>query len=109
VSTARVPYNESNQIWTSGTDLDCPGNFFWCTREKSFAEKEVFWAAGQPDSSAGDCVHIIMDKKANHSLLFTADCNNQKHFVCEVRKAGRVSRTLVEECMELWDISGGAI
>lgn len=53
-------------------------------------------------------MHFSVDKTANYSKLVTGDCNQEKYFVCEVRKVGTVGKSTAVECMELWDISKGA-
>jgi hypothetical protein len=90
--------------WTSGSDLDCPNKFFWCSKESEFAEGQVPWQSGHPDSNAGDCVHAEIGKDV---LFATNNCSTELNFVCETRKKGTDFQGLTFECMDFWDVSEG--
>jgi len=76
---------ESNKtigsFWTSGTDVDCPGKYHWCTADLPFRHKQVNWEAGHPREKGG-CVYVKTGE--NSSTYFTADCEDEMQFFCEV-------------------------
>jgi hypothetical protein len=91
--------------WTSGSDLDCPKRFFWCSKESEFINAQVSWKSGHPDSNSGACVHAEVGK--NITFLATSDCSARLNFVCETRKKGTDFEGLTFECMDLYDVSDG--
>jgi len=98
-----------DEYWTSGSDSDCPSNYFWCSKEAQFVKSQVFWKAKHPDPAIGNCVHVqvaINDTKQNLEMG-TSSCADEKYFVCEVRQVGTTGRGLALECMALWDITEG--
>jgi hypothetical protein len=98
-----------NEYWVSGTDKNSTGKFQWCSANKLFNPSELFWAPGEP-SGAGECVFI---KKTNSSLkentLSTANCSEEKSFLCEVRVSGTAGIALQKECSETWNVTTGKI
>jgi hypothetical protein len=101
---------QDGEYWTSGTDLDCPGKYFWCSSGMSFNNLNIPWIDGHPDSSAGDCVYVnIKNSSSNRTAVGTGDCSLAKHFVCETRYKGTELQGMTTECMELWDVKQGKI
>jgi hypothetical protein len=94
--------------WTSGTDVDCPDKFTWCSKEAQFASSQVQWKSGHP--STGDCVHVqIRNGSQNGTVFGTSDCGEKFNFVCEMRQKGTEGRALAVECMALWDVTEGIV
>jgi len=86
----------------AGTDKDCDGKHRWCSIDKNFVSKEVKWKTGHPKLEL-DCVYL---ENATH-FLATADCSEEKNFLCEVRNEGTYGKAMQEECATLWDIDTG--
>jgi len=51
---------------------------------RDFISEEIAWASGEPKTSGGDCVTVRFGKNLTDSDFATADCSEQKNFVCEV-------------------------
>jgi hypothetical protein len=49
--------------------------------EKDFIPAEINWKQGHPK---GGCTSIEMQYTANATVLATADCTEEKQFLCEV-------------------------
>jgi len=97
-----------DEYWTSGTDLDCPDKYFWCSKESEFSAFQTTWKSGHPDASAGDCVHVqVANGTDGMSPFGSSNCSEKKQYFCEVRQRGTPGRALAVECMALWDVSEG--
>jgi hypothetical protein len=86
----------------AGSDLECQGNFHWCSAGKDFYNKEVRWKTGHPKPE----FHCVYMENATQ-LLVSADCNEEKRFLCEVRKQNTYAKAMQEECAEIWGIFEG--
>jgi hypothetical protein len=94
--------------WTSGTDAECPDNYFWCSKDSKFTASQIAWQTGHPSASEGDCVHVqVKNGSQNGTVLGTSNCNEKKLYVCEIRQKGTEGRALAVECMSLWDVTEG--
>jgi hypothetical protein len=65
--------------------------------EKDFIPAEINWKQGHPK---GGCTSIEMQYTANATVLATADCTEEKQFLCEVFFSARsdlVNDTLVSK------------
>jgi len=74
----------AGEYWTSGLDAGCDGNFRWCSLDRAFLKKEVYWAPLEPNRKRGDCVVTNTSIAHRNSLLFTENCSVKKKFICEV-------------------------
>ncbi|XP_065346287.1 uncharacterized protein LOC135943583 [Cloeon dipterum] len=88
--------------WLSGTDLGCDSNFRWCSLGRDFIDPEIRWKQGHPKAGL-DCVYV--EARNGSVVLATANCDEQKQFVCEVRKKGTSQVALQNECLETWQIT----
>jgi hypothetical protein len=68
-------------FWTSGTDKDCSGKYRWCSMDKDLIPAEINWKKGHPK---GGCTSIEMQYTTNATVMATADCSEEKQFLCEV-------------------------
>ncbi|XP_065345785.1 uncharacterized protein LOC135943256 [Cloeon dipterum] len=93
-------------FWLSGTDLGCDSNFRWCSRSQDFVGPELRWKAGHPQAGL-DCVYL--EVRNGSALLVTANCNEEKNFLCEVRKKATFQKGMQAECAETWDITADQI
>jgi len=74
---------------------------------RRFDPDEVTWAPGEPTSNF-HCTYL-KNKGSNQSALATADCGEEKRFICDVRKKGTDGLAMQQECLEIWGISAGDI
>ncbi|XP_065345600.1 uncharacterized protein LOC135943114 [Cloeon dipterum] len=89
-------------FWISGTDLGCDSNFRWCSLDRGFVDAELKWKAGHPQTG----LHCVYLEVRNASvLLVTANCTEEKDFLCEMRKKNTIQRAMQTECAETWDIT----
>ncbi|XP_065340561.1 uncharacterized protein LOC135939885 [Cloeon dipterum] len=95
----------SDVFWTSGTDLDCKGNYRWCSVDRAFVKSEVRWANIKPIVKSERCVTIQMSDMETNTALQTADCSAIKRFVCEVRQSGTTVQSIQDECIDLIGLS----
>ncbi|CAB3370396.1 Hypothetical predicted protein [Cloeon dipterum] len=93
-------------FWLSGTDLGCDSYFRWCSRSQDFVNPELRWKAGHPQAGL-DCVYL--EVRNGSVLLVTANCNEEKNFLCEVRKKATFQKAMQAECAETWDITADQI
>jgi len=100
-------YGIKGDYWVYGTDSGSPGNFHWCGNVQKFDSKEVKWAPGEPNPNF-NCVYL-KNMGRNASALATADCSENKTFICDVRKKGTDGMAMQQECLEIWGISKGKI
>jgi len=89
-------------LWLSGTDKDCEGNYQWCSIGRKFVNKEMKWKSGHPIAEL-DCVYL----ESGTQLLASANCSEQKNFLCEVKKEGTSRKAMQQECAEIWKITEG--
>ncbi|CAB3370452.1 Hypothetical predicted protein [Cloeon dipterum] len=99
---AKFAPNTFGDFWLSGTDLGCPSNFRWCSRNLDFVEPEIKWKDGHPKPDL-DCVYL--EVRNGSQLLATANCTEKKNFLCEIRKKATSQKAMQTECAEIWDIS----
>ncbi|CAB3370426.1 Hypothetical predicted protein [Cloeon dipterum] len=89
-------------FWISGTDLGCDSNFRWCSLNRGFVDAELKWKPGHPQIG----LHCVYLEVRNESvLLVTANCTEEKDFLCEMRKKNTIQRAMQVECAETWDIT----
>jgi hypothetical protein len=75
----------ASDYWTSGTDKNCDTSYRWCALGKNFLPKEIRWGSGEPNQANGDCVYVKFSNVSWESTaLHTANCIEEKHFICEV-------------------------
>ncbi|XP_065340132.1 uncharacterized protein LOC135939591 [Cloeon dipterum] len=98
---ARKYRDIADEFWTSGTDLDCKGNFRWCSVDRAFLKSEVLWAAGEPNGKEGRCVTIKMSTMFGSTTLQTTDCGAKKRYVCEARQSGTTVKSILNRCTTL--------
>ncbi|XP_065344301.1 uncharacterized protein LOC135942218 [Cloeon dipterum] len=89
-------------FWLSGTDLDCDSNFQWCSLGRDFVNPELRWKQEHPKAGL-DCVYV--EARNGSVMLASANCDEQKLSLCEVRKRGTSQVALQNECMEIWQIN----
>ncbi|CAB3360500.1 Hypothetical predicted protein [Cloeon dipterum] len=89
------------EFWTSGTDLDCDGNYRWCSVDRAFVKSEVLWAAGEPNRKKGLCVTIKTNSNETDTTLQTSDCNAKKRYICEARQPGTLVKVVQKECVAI--------
>ncbi|CAB3387189.1 Hypothetical predicted protein [Cloeon dipterum] len=97
-------YNSENfgDFWISGTDLGCPSDYHWCSLNRDFVNPEIRWKDGHP-MAGRNCVYLEIRNES--MLLATADCNEEKMFLCDVRKNATIRRGMQGECAEIWNIT----
>ncbi|XP_065349815.1 uncharacterized protein LOC135945828 isoform X2 [Cloeon dipterum] len=89
--------------WLSGTNLGCTSNFRWCTLDRDFVNPELRWKEGHPVKGL-NCVYL--EARNESSLLATADCAEEKNFLCDVGRSAASSQLQIQsECAEIWNIS----
>jgi hypothetical protein len=93
---------DDEDYWVYGTDTGVPGNFHWCSNWREFEPNEIAWAPGEPNSQF-HCVYL-KNMGVNKSVLATADCDEKKKFLCDVRKKGTGAMAQQQECKEIWGI-----
>ncbi|CAB3386909.1 Hypothetical predicted protein [Cloeon dipterum] len=93
-------------FWLSGTDLGCDSNFRWCSLGRDFVDPELRWKQGHPKAGL-DCVYV--EARNGSMMLASANCDEQKLFVCEVRKKGTSQVALQNECLEIWQITSAEL
>ncbi|XP_065346726.1 uncharacterized protein LOC135943983 [Cloeon dipterum] len=99
-------YNDiSGEFWTSGTDMDCEGNYRWCSVDRAFLKHEINWAAGEPNSNRGHCVTTKTTGQATSTTLQTSECTAKKRYICEVRQSGTTVEAVQKECIALMGLS----
>ncbi|XP_065336698.1 uncharacterized protein LOC135937474 [Cloeon dipterum] len=105
ITTKYAPYSFGD-FWLSGTDLNCPSNFRWCSLGRDFVDSELKWKTGHPKADL-DCVYLEVRNRS--LLLASANCAENKTFLCEVRKKATAQRAMQTECAEIWDITSDQI
>ncbi|CAB3388505.1 Hypothetical predicted protein [Cloeon dipterum] len=93
-------------FWISGTNVDCPSTFRWCSRNLDFIDSELKWKAGHPVSGLG-CVYL--EVRNGSVLLATADCSENKTFLCDIRKNQTSQKAMQAECANIWNITSAQI
>ncbi|XP_065350421.1 uncharacterized protein LOC135946222 [Cloeon dipterum] len=101
-------YNSENfdDFWISGTDLGCPSDYHWCSLNRDFINPEIRWKDGHPKAGP-NCVYLEVRNES--MLLATADCKEEKMFLCDVRKNATIRRGMQGECAEIWNITSDQI
>ncbi|CAB3370367.1 Hypothetical predicted protein [Cloeon dipterum] len=93
--------------WLSGTDLGCPSNFRWCSLDRDFINPELIWKAGHPIKGL-NCVYL--EARNESSLLATADCAEEKNFLCDVRRSAASAQLGTQnECAEIWNVTSSEV
>ncbi|CAB3360421.1 Hypothetical predicted protein [Cloeon dipterum] len=93
-------------FWLSGTASGCNANFHWCFLDFDFNNKDLKWKEGHPVAGL-DCVYL--EARNESVLLATADCNEQKQFLCDVQKRGQSQVAKLNECLETWQVNDGEL
>ncbi|XP_065345699.1 uncharacterized protein LOC135943178 [Cloeon dipterum] len=89
-------------FWLSGTDLGCPSDFWWCSLNRGIINSELKWKTGHPKSGL-DCIYL--ESRNGSVLLASADCTEEKKYLCEARKKATVQKGTQGECAEIWNIT----
>jgi Lectin C-type domain len=85
LSNLAIKYPEFvGDMWTSGSDLNCVGAFRWCSVNRAFIKKEVRWGEKEPNLKRGNCVMARLHVNESQNTFSTANCKDEKQFVCEV-------------------------
>ncbi|CAB3389117.1 Hypothetical predicted protein [Cloeon dipterum] len=96
-------YSENlGDFWLSATDLGCPSDYHWCSLNRDFVHPEIRWKDGHPKAGP-NCVYLEVRNES--MLLATADCNEEKMFLCDVRKNATFRRGMQGECADIWNIT----
>ncbi|XP_065345481.1 uncharacterized protein LOC135943020 [Cloeon dipterum] len=94
-------------FWLSGTGSGCDSNFRWCSLGRDFVNSELKWKAGHPKVGL-NCVYL--EARNESVLLATADCAEQKYFLCEAKKAANSSQLGTQaECADIWNVTSEQI
>ncbi|XP_065345464.1 uncharacterized protein LOC135943002 [Cloeon dipterum] len=93
-------------FWISGTNVDCPSTFRWCSRNLDFIDSELKWKAGHPKDGL-NCV--FLEVRNGSVLLASADCAENKTFLCDVRKNQTSQKAMQAECAGIWNITSAQI
>jgi hypothetical protein len=80
--------------------MQCSGNYHWCSVERDFNNKETKWKSGHP-KALQSCVYL----ESSSQQLVSSDCNEEKRFLCEIKKEGTFAKAAQHECAEIWQIS----
>ncbi|XP_065345884.1 uncharacterized protein LOC135943331 [Cloeon dipterum] len=93
--------------WLSGTDLGCPSNFRWCSLDRDFVNPELIWKEGHPIKGL-NCVYL--EARNESSLLATADCAEEKNFLCDIRRSAASAQLGTQnECAEIWNVTSSEV
>jgi len=74
----------TGEYWTSGSDKGCDGNYRWCSVDRAFLKREVYWGPSEPNSENGDCVWTRTSSNPKNATLHVGSCDTKKKFICEV-------------------------
>jgi hypothetical protein len=77
------------ELWTSGTDTGCPGNYHWCSISRKMTNRKLAWSK----EGGGNCVSI---KFSNGSTFSKAECGEKRNYVCEVFRSQKIHQ---EKCL----------
>ncbi|CAB3387046.1 Hypothetical predicted protein [Cloeon dipterum] len=100
--TSKYPMLTSGDFWVSGTVSGCVSNFRWCSLNREFVEPELKWKDGHPKNGL-DCVYL--EVRNGSMLLATANCAENKTFLCDVRRNSTTQKGMQAECADLWNIT----
>jgi Lectin C-type domain len=71
----------AGEFWTSATDKNSTGRFRWCSSGAMVIKDVVRWKPAHPTTG---CVYLDNTVKMdNVTVLATADCTQEKYFICE--------------------------
>jgi hypothetical protein len=79
--------------------MQCDGKYHWCSVERDFHKKETKWKIGHPKAGLS-CVYL----EGSSQQLVSADCNEEKRFLCEIKKEGTYAKAVQQECADIWGI-----